>query len=179
VARLQAYKLFNARPSSASSHCQNKLLSLDSRTHGNSSMTSMTSTTLDAEQQKSRQSLSPPRSQAATISLCGDEAHSALGESKDATIWIFSDSDTEDEDEEGQVVDDSQSSTTTTTTITSHSGKFLARLLLLLRVRPDSFCRYHEHQTDSTRVRGCRWYGYYTSSIPGLGRSQPKHGPHG
>ncbi|WAO93448.1 Hypothetical protein NCS54_01099600 [Fusarium falciforme] len=85
-------------------------------------MTSMTSTFSDAEQQKSRQSSSPPRSQAATISLCDDEAHLALGESKDATIWIFSDSETEDEDEEGQVVDDSQSSTTTATTITSHSA---------------------------------------------------------
>ncbi|KAJ4182640.1 hypothetical protein NW767_013785 [Fusarium falciforme] len=84
-------------------------------------MTSITSTTPHAEQQKPRQSSSPPRSQAATISLCDDEAHSALGESKDATIWVFSDSDTEDEDEEGQVVDDSQSSTTTATTITSHS----------------------------------------------------------
>ena len=179
MARLQAYKLCNARPSSSSSHYQNKPLSLDSQTHGNSNMTSMTSTTPDAEQQKSRQSSSAARSPAATISLCGDEAHSALGESKDATIWIFSDSETEDEDEEGQVVDDSQSSTTTATTITIHSGKFLAGLLLLLGVRPDSFCRYHEHQTDSTRARGCRWYGYYTSSISGLGRRQPKHGPHG
>ncbi|UPL00878.1 hypothetical protein LCI18_011812 [Fusarium solani-melongenae] len=108
-------------PVSASSHCQNKPLSLDSQTHENSSMTNVTSTFSDAKQQKSRQSSSPPRSQATTISLRDGEAHSALVESKDDTIWISSDSDTEDEDEEGQVVNDSQSSTTTATTITSHS----------------------------------------------------------
>ncbi|KAI8649766.1 hypothetical protein NCS55_01439500 [Fusarium keratoplasticum] len=84
-------------------------------------MTNITSTFSDAEQQKSRQSSSPPRSQATTISLRDGEAHSALVESKDDTIWISSDSDTEDEDEEGQVVNDSQSSTTTATTITSYS----------------------------------------------------------
>ncbi|KAI8674388.1 hypothetical protein NCS55_00762800 [Fusarium keratoplasticum] len=81
----------------------------------------MTSTFSDAEQRKLRQSSSPPRSQAATISLCDDEAHSALVESKDDTVWISSDSNTEDEDEEGQVFNNSQSSTTTVITIASHS----------------------------------------------------------
>ncbi|CAI6099002.1 unnamed protein product [Clonostachys chloroleuca] len=81
----------------------------------------MTSTTSDAGQHKSRQSLTPPGSQAAAVSLCDEEALSALGESKDTAIWISSDdSDTEDEDEEGQVFDDSQSCTTPTTSIADH-----------------------------------------------------------
>ncbi|PNP78604.1 hypothetical protein FNYG_07950 [Fusarium nygamai] len=81
----------------------------------------MTSTTSDAGQHKSRQSLTPPGSQAAAVSLCDEEALSAPGESKDTAIWIFSDdSDTEDEDEEGQVFDDLQSCTTPTTSIADH-----------------------------------------------------------
>ncbi|KAF5228176.1 hypothetical protein FOXYS1_16010, partial [Fusarium oxysporum] len=142
VAQLRAYKLSHGPPIFRFIALPEQTF-VSSQTQGNSSMTSMTSmtsmalTTSDAEQQKSRQSSNPARSQAATPSLCDDEAHSALGESKDTAIWIFSDSDTEDEDEQGQVFDDSQSSTTTATTITGHSGKSLSRLLLL-GVRPDS-----------------------------------------
>ncbi|KAF9772508.1 hypothetical protein IL306_009782 [Fusarium sp. DS 682] len=135
VVQLRAYKLDNARPSSASSHCQSNPLSLDFQTHGN---TNMTSTTSDAGQHKSRQSLTPPGSQAAAVSLCDEEALSAPGEPKDTAIWIFSDnSDTEDEDEEGQVFDDSQSCTTPTTSIADHFSKFF-NTVFLSSVGPDS-----------------------------------------
>jgi hypothetical protein len=86
--------------------------SLDQRIPSNPNMTSTTS---DAGQQKLRHSFTPPASQADDVLLCGEEALSDSGESRETAILISDDTDTEDEDDgEGRNFDKSQSYTTPT-----------------------------------------------------------------
>ncbi|KAM6516696.1 hypothetical protein FALCPG4_014870 [Fusarium falciforme] len=88
----------------------------------NTRQLNMTSTASDAGQQELLRSFVLPAPQADAASLCGEQALSTTGESRDTAICIPDDeTDTEDEgDDVGQDFDHSRSCTTPTTSIADH-----------------------------------------------------------